>query len=93
MRIIEASGPASGLAFAIVVAKYNDFVTDRLQKGAVEALVHHGVKDEDITIIRVPGAFEIPAAARLANITPHSVDLVDHVIREPMAKAIANVVN
>ena len=66
MRIIEASGPASGLAFAIVVAKYNDFVTDRLQKGAVEALVHHGVKDEDITIIRVPGAFEIPAAARLA---------------------------
>lgn len=66
MRIIDATGPASGLTFAVVVSKYNDFVTDRLQKGAVEALTHHGVRPDDITIIRVPGAFEIPTAARLA---------------------------
>jgi 6,7-dimethyl-8-ribityllumazine synthase len=66
VRIIEGSGSASGLKFAIVVAKYNDFVTDRLQKGALAALADWGVRDEDVTVVRVPGAFEIPAAARLA---------------------------
>lgn len=66
MRIIDVTGPASGLSFAVVVAKYNDFVTDRLQKGALEALAHHGVRPDDITVIRVPGAFEIPTAAKLA---------------------------
>jgi len=66
VRIIEGSRPAGGLKFAVVVAKYNDFVTDRLQRGALAALAHHGVRDEDITVIRVPGAFEIPTAARLA---------------------------
>jgi 6,7-dimethyl-8-ribityllumazine synthase len=50
----------------VVVSKYNDFVTDRLQKGALAALAASGVRDEDITVIRVPGAFEIPTAARLA---------------------------
>ena len=66
MRIIEGARPASGLKFAVVVSKYNDFVTDRLQKGALAALAASGVRDEDITVIRVPGAFEIPTAARLA---------------------------
>ncbi len=66
MRIIEGSRPAAGLKFAVVVSRYNDFVTDRLQKGALASLAHAGVRDEDITLIRVPGAFEIPAAARLA---------------------------
>lgn len=66
MRIIEGSRPAAGLKFAVVVSRYNDFVTDRLQKGALAGLAHAGVRDEDITLIRVPGAFEIPSAARLA---------------------------
>ena len=66
MRIIEGSRSASGLAFAVVVSRYNDFVTDRLQKGALAALAAAGVGDDDITVIRVPGAFEIPTAARLA---------------------------
>lgn len=66
MRIIEGSRSASGLKFAVVVSKYNDFVTDRLQKGALAALAHFGVLDDDVTLIRVPGAFEIPTAARLA---------------------------
>src|SRR6185436_14670959 len=43
-----------------------DFVTGRLEKGALAALAHFGVRDEDGTIVRVPGAFEIPTAARLA---------------------------
>lgn len=66
MRIIEGTRPAAGLKFAVVVSRYNDFVTDRLQKGALAALAQAGVRDEDITLIRVPGAFEIPTAARLA---------------------------
>lgn len=73
MRIIEGSRSASGLKFAVVVSKYNDFVTDRLQKGALAALTAAGVGDEDITVIRVPGAFEIPTAARLAANT-HTFD-------------------
>lgn len=66
MQTIDGSGTARGLKFAVVVAKYNDFVTDRLQSGALAALAHHGVLDADVTLIRVPGAFEIPTAARLA---------------------------
>lgn len=66
MRIIEGSRPAAGLKFAVVVSRYNDFVTDRLQTGALAGLAHAGVRDADITLIRVPGAFEIPSAARLA---------------------------
>ena len=52
--------------FALVVSKYNDFVTDRLQKGAVDALRGAGVAEGDLTIIRVPGAFELPIAAQHA---------------------------
>jgi 6,7-dimethyl-8-ribityllumazine synthase len=54
------------MRFAVVVSKYNDFVTDRLQAGALAALAAAGVSPEHITIVRVPGAFEIPMAARHA---------------------------
>ena len=50
----------------MVVSKYNDFVTDRLQTGALAALAAAGADSADITIVRVPGAFEIPSAARHA---------------------------
>ena len=52
--------------FALVVSKYNDFVTDRLQAGAIDALRGAGVAEGDLTIVRVPGAFEIPIAAQHA---------------------------
>ena len=64
MRTIEGSQSASGLRFAIVVSKYHDFVTDRLQAGALGALAAAGASGEQITIVRVPGAFEITTAAR-----------------------------
>jgi 6,7-dimethyl-8-ribityllumazine synthase len=63
---IEGARSAGGVRFAIVVSKYNDFVTDRLQSGALAALAAAGARSEDITIVRVPGAFEIPTAARHA---------------------------
>ncbi len=64
--IIEGSNVAGEARFALVVSKYHDFVTDRLQKGALAALAAAGANEAAITIIRVPGAFEIPSAARHA---------------------------
>ena len=66
MHIIEGSQSAAGFRFAIVVSKYNDFVTERLQAGALAALAAAGVSSGDITVVRVPGAFEIPIAAQHA---------------------------
>jgi len=66
MHIIEGSQSAAGFRFAIVVSKYNDFVTERLQTGALAALAAAGVSSADITVVRVPGAFEIPIAAQHA---------------------------
>jgi 6,7-dimethyl-8-ribityllumazine synthase len=49
---------------AIVVSRFNDFVTDRLLTGALDALREHGMRDDDVEVLRVPGAFEIPIAAQ-----------------------------
>ena len=54
---------ASGRAFGIVVARFNDFVTGKLLEGAVDTLVRMGASEGDITVVWVPGAFEIPVAA------------------------------
>jgi 6,7-dimethyl-8-ribityllumazine synthase len=66
MRTIEGTTRADGFKFALVVSRYHDFVTDKLQAAAIAALDHAGVKTDAITVVRVPGAFEIPIAARLA---------------------------
>jgi len=63
MQTIQGSGRAAGFRFAVVVSKYNDFVTDRLQAGALAALSAAGISPSDTTLVRVPGAFEIPLAA------------------------------
>ena len=66
MHQIEGSGKARGVRFAVVVSRYHDFVTDRLQAGALAALDDAEVVSDDITVIKVPGAFEIPLAAQRA---------------------------
>jgi 6,7-dimethyl-8-ribityllumazine synthase len=66
MTIIEAASTAAGFRFALVVSKYNDFVTERLRTGALAALATARVNPSDITVVRVPGAFEIPVAAQHA---------------------------
>jgi len=66
VQIIEGTQSAAGFSFAIVVSKYHDFVTERLQKGAVAALEKAGVRPDAMTVVRVPGAFELPIAARHA---------------------------
>ncbi|MEO5362135.1 MAG: 6,7-dimethyl-8-ribityllumazine synthase [Magnetococcus sp. DMHC-8] len=69
----EAGGPvleglldASGGRFAIIVSRFNSFITERLHEGALDCLLRHGATRADITLIRVPGAFEIPLAAQKA---------------------------
>ena len=64
MRIIEGMLRGEGKKFAIVVSRFNDFITSKLLDGALDCLHRHGVKDDDLCLIRVPGAFEIPLAAQ-----------------------------
>lgn len=60
--IIEGKVDATGLKAALVASRFNDFIVSRLVAGAVDALVRHGAAEDDITIVKVPGAFEIPQA-------------------------------
>lgn len=66
MRTIAGTGATADLRFAIVVSTYHDFVTDRLQSGALAACTAAAIAPDAVTIIRVPGAFEVPMAARHA---------------------------
>jgi 6,7-dimethyl-8-ribityllumazine synthase len=61
---VEGSLQAQGKRFAIVVARFNSFITERLLDGALRALRQAGAAKDDITIVHVPGSFEIPAASR-----------------------------
>jgi 6,7-dimethyl-8-ribityllumazine synthase len=61
---IEGGLNGAGKRFAIVVSRFNAFITERLCQSAYDALLRSGVKEEEIALVRVPGAFEIPSAAR-----------------------------
>jgi 6,7-dimethyl-8-ribityllumazine synthase len=63
-RIIEGDGDAGGRRIAIVAARFNDFIVSSLLEGAIEAWRKRGGQAEDLTIVRVPGAFEVPVAVR-----------------------------
>ena len=63
-QVGEGKLAASGKRFGIVVSRFNAFITERLLGGALDALRRAGARDQDITIMRVPGAFEVPSAAR-----------------------------
>jgi len=64
MPALEGSLSAAGYRFGIVVSRFNSFITERLLASAIDALRRTGAKDKDIKIVRVPGSFEIPSAAR-----------------------------
>ena len=61
---IRGDFSADGLRFAIVVSRFNNFITDRLLSGALDALARAGAKSEQIEVVRVPGSFEIAIAAK-----------------------------
>jgi len=68
MRVIEGKLDAKGLRFALVVSRFNEALTSRLESGAVDCLERHGAAGDDLTVYRVPGAWEIPlVAGRLAE--------------------------
>ncbi len=69
MNLIHGSDDARHLRLAVVVSQFNDFVTDRLQSGALDALSSAGADPARVHVIKVPGAFEIPQAARAAAAT------------------------
>ena len=64
MQMIEGQYTDADGRYAIVVGRFNQFVVDSLVEGAVDALVRHGVDEDNITVVRVPGAYEIPLAAQ-----------------------------
>jgi 6,7-dimethyl-8-ribityllumazine synthase len=55
---------ATGMRFGVVVSQFNGLVTERLQAGAIDSLCRHGVREEDIDVVQVPGAFDIPLFAK-----------------------------
>jgi 6,7-dimethyl-8-ribityllumazine synthase len=61
---VEGELNARGMRFAVVVARWNSFITERLLQGALDALRRSGCRSQDITVVRVPGSFEIPSQAR-----------------------------
>ena len=64
MRVLEGKLVASGLKVGIVAARFNEFIVSKLVSGALDGLKRHDVKEEDIDIAWVPGAFEIPVIAK-----------------------------
>ncbi|WP_297444945.1 6,7-dimethyl-8-ribityllumazine synthase [Desulfurobacterium sp.] len=102
MKIYEGNLDAEGLKFAIVVSRFNAFITDRLLEGAIDCIVRHGGSEDNIDIYKVPGAFELPLAVKkvgkrdydavialgavIRGETPH----FDYVAAE-VSKGIANV--
>jgi 6,7-dimethyl-8-ribityllumazine synthase len=64
LKTIEGRFEAKGLKFALVASRFNDFIVDRLIGGAVDYLTRNGASREDLVLVRVPGAFEMPLVAK-----------------------------
>ena len=63
VKKLEGKLDATGLKYALVVSRFNSFLTDKLVEGALDCLVRHGAAENDLTVAHVPGAIEIPATA------------------------------
>ena len=74
-KIYEGHFDGKGLKVAVVVSRFNSFISERLLEGALDALSRHAVKDNDIAVFRVPGAFELPAVVRKLAVSK-SVDAI-----------------
>jgi 6,7-dimethyl-8-ribityllumazine synthase len=64
MKEFQGQLISKGFNYAIIVSRFNNFITDKLLEGAKDALLRGGAKEEEITVVRVPGAFEIPLVAK-----------------------------
>lgn len=61
---VEGMLDAAGMKFGLVVGRFNEFISERLLGGAMDALIRHGADEGDLTVVRVPGSFEIPLVAK-----------------------------
>ncbi|MFA5069146.1 MAG: 6,7-dimethyl-8-ribityllumazine synthase [Candidatus Omnitrophota bacterium] len=64
VKVFEGALIAKGRCFGIVVSRFNDFITKKLLESCIDTLLRHGVKDQEIEVAWVPGAFEVPLAAK-----------------------------
>jgi 6,7-dimethyl-8-ribityllumazine synthase len=83
MKIFEGELHAKGLKFCIIISRFNEFITGKLLDGAMDALLRHGAREDDIDVVKVPGSFEIPMIARKMALkgTYHAVLCLGTVIR------------
>ena len=82
MKVVEGHLSAQNLKFAIAVSRFNSFITERLLEGAIDCLKRHGCREEDITVYRAPGAFELPLVAKkLSQLDFDAVIVLGAVIR------------
>lgn len=63
-NVVEGNLDAAGFTFALVVSRFNSFICDRLLEGALDTLTRHGAEEVNLTVVKVPGAFEIPLVAK-----------------------------
>ena len=63
-KTLEGKITAEGLRFAIIVSRFNDFISSKLVEGAMDALNRHGASEEKVSLVKVPGSFEIPLVAK-----------------------------
>ena len=102
-KVLEGQLSAEGFRFGIIVSRFNDFISSRLVDGAMDALLRHGATEEKVSVIKVPGAFEIPLTAKnlaesgryeavicLGAVIRGSTPHFDYVASE-VSKGIANV--
>lgn len=68
-QILEGKLSAAGFRFALIISRFNDFISRRLADGAVDCLERHGIKSKDYTLVKVPGAFDIPATAKRVTLS------------------------
>jgi 6,7-dimethyl-8-ribityllumazine synthase len=74
MKTIEGNLTAEKLKFALVVSRFNNFLTARLLEGALDALRRHGAEEKNLTVVKVPGAYEIPLACQ--RLAPRGFDAI-----------------
>jgi 6,7-dimethyl-8-ribityllumazine synthase len=71
VNVIEGQLIAKGMRFAIIASRFNEFISSKLMEGAIDALVRHDAAKEDITVLWVPGAFEMPVVSKKLALSGH----------------------
>jgi 6,7-dimethyl-8-ribityllumazine synthase len=80
-QLFEGTLNATGLRIGVVVSRFNEFITEALAKGALETLEKHGCRPEDILLVKVPGAWELPAAAQAISSRCDAIVALGAVVR------------